>query len=368
MGGNDGDEDRGHAAAQSSVVSGSPIAADSAEAPQPAAALVPPTATAFPPAPARTNGYAALADAYLSGPRPAQAVPSAAAARGETDQGLFSREAGGDAAAPKAAAPAAASAFQSTDAPALLRAAQLGRPVSFQASISFVGLESLAQSTKWCPRMRMQAANALAWHTLQDWAGRAAQLPGHRPADDDSVTSGVGRGHSSSGSAPNSSTARQDSAAADMSERSGLPSLVAKPSPSNDRAVESQAHVDQTANDALPITEPSQGQELEGTRQQIVCVAMHLSWSSLQQQAQWQQSVQRALACCHGKHCGQVPRVCYIPEGERSVHVDVHADGAAVTSLPLPKHSASAALANGISAWLAAPSTPEAPSQGTASR
>ena len=168
MGGNDGDEDRGHAAAQPSVVSSSPTAADSAEVPQPAAAPVPPIATELPPGPARTNGYAALADGYLSGPRPAQAAPSAAAARGDTDQELFSREAGG-----KAAAPAAASAFGFTDAPASLRAAQLGRPVSFQASSSFVGLDSLAHSTIWCLCLGMQAANAWTWHARR--TGQAGQ-------------------------------------------------------------------------------------------------------------------------------------------------------------------------------------------------
>ena len=211
------------------------------------------------------------------------------------------------------------------------------------------------------------SCNCVCLAPMQDWAGRAAQLPGHGLyADDESAASGVGRGLSSSGSAPSTSAARQNSAAADMSERSGPPSLVPQPSPSNDHPVEAQAHVDQTGNDDLPISEPLQGQDLEGETASwyvLPCIC-----PGLQQQAQWQQSVHRALACCHGKHqgAGQVPTF-HSRKGQCST-VDLHADGAAVTSFPPPKHSASAALANGISAWLAAPSAPEAPSQGVPSQ
>ena len=131
MGGNGGDEDTGHTAAQPSVDSSSRSAAGFAAVPQPASALEPQIAAAVAPVPARTDGYAALADGYLGAPKPVQAAPSAAATSFESDQGLISRNIGGE-----AAAPTAMSAFQPTDAPASLRAAQLGRPVSFQASRS----------------------------------------------------------------------------------------------------------------------------------------------------------------------------------------------------------------------------------------
>jgi hypothetical protein len=109
---------------------------------------------------------------------------------------------------------------------------------------------------------------------MQDWAGRTAQLPGHGlPAGDASVAPDLGRGPSSSSSAPSSAVARQRSAAADMSEQSGARSSVAKPSLLlNDRAVVEQAQVDQTADDDLPVSEPAQGQDLEGEGLSQVCV------------------------------------------------------------------------------------------------
>ena len=106
--------------------------------------------------------------------------------------------------------------------------------------------------------------NCLWLACVQDWAGRAPQLPGYGLLAGHGST-GVGGGPSSSGSAPSSSPARQRSAAADMSEQSGPPSVVARPSsPLADTAVVGQAQVDQTANDDLLTNDPLQGQDHEG--------------------------------------------------------------------------------------------------------
>jgi hypothetical protein len=144
MGAND-EEDSKHTAAQPMAVSSNQSAADSTAAvPQPAAAVVQPISAPLPPVPARTNGYAALADGYLGAPRPAPAAPSAAATSSEPDRGPFREALGRN----TAAAPAAAGLW-STDATALPCAAQLGRPVSFQASREREQREQ-RERLEWC--------------------------------------------------------------------------------------------------------------------------------------------------------------------------------------------------------------------------
>lgn len=74
----DEEEGGGQTTAPPSAVSSRLSASSFADVPQPAAAQASPAAPASPPKPARTNGYAALADGYLGATAPVHAATLAA--------------------------------------------------------------------------------------------------------------------------------------------------------------------------------------------------------------------------------------------------------------------------------------------------
>lgn len=362
--------------------------------------------TASAPVPQRSNGYTALADGYLDAAGGAHFAQLASPMPGLSDQGSSAP------AATDSHAAAAAAGVQHADAPPKLRAPGLVRPASFQASFVCCVVTICDQHRASTEMLGYQSSVMTdSIPATQDWADRSPQQPclslplaaesqSESPGGPSSLASRAARQQQLPDGAQYSRHDRRDSSesvasspgsrrmpsgwsAADATVPAGRQPPALQPSwlPDDMKKAQQQASADQQAahlqrsEAATPYKEALHHRDasgLEGAPVLVPCKVWFFTWlckrlvmlltasRTTGRRFRMLSAVYRADVCLHA---GATPE-----RGSDGVQADADAAlDAHVQPQPQlpPKHSASAALANGISAWLSAPSTPQAAGAGT---